>query len=204
MQIIIKLDKSRLVKKRAVRLSDIAEFYCDDLEISNRLGEIIVKRIPEPELQTVISCIDICKAISEGISEKGTQSDIEISFYGESDVLVEYVEQKKEKGLKTVLKVTIIAMVTFMGTAFTIMAYHNDIGITGVFDDIYALFGESFEASRGIMEISYSIGLFSGIVLFFNHVFMKRLNSDPTPIEVAMKNYEKDVDDCLIIDANRK
>ena len=55
-----------------------------------------------------------------------------------------------------------------------------------------------------ILEISYSVGLFLGIVVFFNHIGGRRLTKDPTPIEVAMRNYEEDVDRALIASAERE
>ena len=55
-----------------------------------------------------------------------------------------------------------------------------------------------------MIEISYSIGLALGIIVFFNHVGGRRITKDPTPIEVAMKNYEKDVDTTLIETAGRE
>ena len=58
--------------------------------------------------------------------------------------------------------------------------------------------------SYHVLEISYSLGLAGGIILFFNHVGGRRLTRDTTPIEVAMKLYERDVDDTLIETADRE
>lgn len=54
------------------------------------------------------------------------------------------------------------------------------------------------------LEVSYSIGLALGIIVFFNHVGGRRLTKDPTPIEVAMRNYERDVDMTLVEQADRE
>ena len=43
-----------------------------------------------------------------------------------------------------------------------------------------------------------------GITLFFNHIGGRRITQDPTPIEVEMRVYEKDVDDTLIETADRE
>ena len=55
-----------------------------------------------------------------------------------------------------------------------------------------------------ILEVSYSIGLALGIVLFFNHVGGRRLTKDPTPIEVEMRVYETEVNKALIETADRE
>ncbi len=55
-----------------------------------------------------------------------------------------------------------------------------------------------------ILEFTYSIGLALGIIVFFNHIGGRRITKDPTPIEVEMRNYERDVNDALIETADRE
>jgi stage V sporulation protein AA len=54
------------------------------------------------------------------------------------------------------------------------------------------------------IEIAYSIGLAVGITIFYNHIGGKRLTSDPTPLEVEMRNYESDVNNAIIVMADRE
>ena len=54
------------------------------------------------------------------------------------------------------------------------------------------------------LEVSYSVGLSVGIILFFNHIGGRRITKDPTPLEVAMRNYEEDVNRALIELADRE
>ena len=54
------------------------------------------------------------------------------------------------------------------------------------------------------MEISYSIGISIGILVFFNHFGKKRFSVDPTPMEVQMRVYENDIQTTLIENAARK
>ena len=55
-----------------------------------------------------------------------------------------------------------------------------------------------------VLEICYSIGLFLGIMIFFNHLGRKKITHDPTPIQVEMRTYEKDVDTTFIENCGRK
>ena len=55
-----------------------------------------------------------------------------------------------------------------------------------------------------ILEISYSLGLSVGIILFFNHFAGKKITMDPTPLEVQMKQYEQDVSTAIIQENIRK
>ena len=55
------------------------------------------------------------------------------------------------------------------------------------------------EKSSGctMLELSYSIGLMVGIILFYNHIGKRRITQDPTPIEVSMRSYEKDLTEAM-------
>jgi stage V sporulation protein AA len=55
-----------------------------------------------------------------------------------------------------------------------------------------------------VIEVAYSIGLAAGIIIFYNHIGGKRLTSDPTPLEVEMRNYESDVNKAIIVMADRE
>ena len=54
------------------------------------------------------------------------------------------------------------------------------------------------------LEVFYCLGLAVGILVFFNHIGKKKITSDPTPIQVEMRKYEKDVDTAFIENAGRK
>ena len=55
-----------------------------------------------------------------------------------------------------------------------------------------------------ILEVSYCVGLALGIIVFFNHIAFKKLNTDPTPLEVEMRLYEDDISKTLIANADRE
>ncbi len=97
-----------------------------------------------------------------------------------------------------------MSLISFFGTAFTIMAFHNDIGIHDVFGRLYELIMGQTSNGFTTLEVTYSLGLAVGITLFFNHIGGRRITTDPTPIEVEMRVYEKDVDDTLIETADRE
>lgn len=59
------------------------------------------------------------------------------------------------------------------------------------------------EQGRKILEYCYSIGLGVGIIIFYNHFGPKKLTKDPTPIEVEMRKYERDINQTLIDGHNR-
>ena len=119
---------------------------------------------------------------------------------GEIDVIVEW-----EKPLKMeILKIAAVSLIAFFGTAFTIMAFHNDIGIRSVFEEIYHITRGDAPEGVGVLEVCYCLGLFLGITVFFNHIGKKTFTDDPTPVSVAMHNYEKDVNQAIIENAERR
>ena len=92
----------------------------------------------------------------------------------------------------------------FFRNRLTIMAFHNDISINKIFSHVHELVMGYASEGYSILEVSYSIGLAIGIILFFNHVGGRRITKDPTPIEVEMRVYETDVNKALIETADRE
>ena len=110
----------------------------------------------------------------------------------------------KHKGLVQWIKLAFVAAISFFGTGFTIMAFHNDISINKIFSKVYELVMGCPADGYSILEVSYSIGLAIGIIMFFNHIGGRRITKDPTPIEVEMRIYETDVNKALIETADRE
>ena len=84
------------------------------------------------------------------------------------------------------------------------MAFNNDIGIKKLFGQVYELVTGQETDGFTILEITYSIGITVGILIFFNHFGKKRFTVDPTPMEVQMRLYENDIQTTLAEDAVRK
>lgn len=95
------------------------------------------------------------------------------------------------------IKCICIGTVIFFGSGFSIMAFHNDIGIVDLFEQIYEQVAGSAPESIGGLEIGYSIGLALGILTFFNHFSLKKRENDPTPLQVEVSKYEQDVEDTI-------
>ena len=87
---------------------------------------------------------------------------------------------------------------TFIGSAYAIMAYNNDVSTTEIFEQIYKMSGADNYADYNVIEIAYAVGLFSGIAVFYDHFMGRKLSKAPTPIEVAMNQYVKDETQTLI------
>ncbi len=195
----LKCDRNIEVLVPDVFMGDMGEVRCSDKALSAKLKALKVHHFgKEGGRRCVISSLKLVELMEE------TCPDISVQIVGEPDVLVEWVNEDKSKGIQRWLKVALVCLVSFFGTAFTIMAYHNDVGINEVFTEIYKMVMNREPQGLNVLEVSYSVGLAAGIIVFFNHVGGRRITKDPTPIEVAMRNYEEDVDKTLIATAGRE
>lgn len=195
----VKCERNLEVAKPDVYVADIASVSCADKPTEAKCRAVKVYHFSEKEpKRCVISALKLVEKMEE------VCPGITVQPIGEADVLVEWVQVGEYKGWRQWIKVFFVCLISFFGTAFTIMAYHNDVGINDVFTEIYRMVMNQEPAGLNTLEVSYSVGLAAGIILFFNHVGGRRLTKDPTPIEVAMRNYEEDVDKTLIVQAGRE
>lgn len=100
--------------------------------------------------------------------------NMEVNNLGETDFIVTYVEQGKEHPVWDFVKTVLISAVIFFGSAFSIMAFNNDINVTELFAQVYEQCTGAVSDGYTILEISYSLGLSVGIILFFNHFAGKK------------------------------
>ena len=84
------------------------------------------------------------------------------------------------------------------------MTFNTDVSISKLFSDIYADITGQNNDGFSILEISYSVGLGLGIIIFYNHFGKRRLSKDPTPIELEMRSYETDIETALVDGVNKK
>lgn len=195
----LKCDRDVEVQSQDVFLSDVAALRCSDAAVSAKCKALKIHHFQKEGIRRcVISSLKMVELMETACP------DISVQIVGEPDVLVEWVSVNKHKGWQQGLKAALVCLVSFFGTAFTIMAYHNDVGINEVFTEVYKMVMNREPTGLNTLEVSYSLGLAAGIIVFFNHIGGRRLTKDPTPIEVAMRNYEEDVDKTLIAQAGRE
>lgn len=195
----LKCERNVEVKSQDVFMSDVGTIRCSDDVLSAKIKALKVHHFAtDGPRRCVISTLKLVELMENECR------DISVQIVSEPDVLVEWVNVNKHKGWQQWLRAALVCFISFFGTAFTIMAYHNDVGINEVFTLLYTMVMNREPQGLNILEVSYSIGLAAGIILFFNHVGGRRLTKDPTPIEVSIRNYEEDVDKALIAQAGRE
>lgn len=195
----LKAEQNVELQSEDVYVKDIGKMTCSDEHILAKAKAIKLHHFKEGEQKRQV--ISILKVIEE--IEK-TLPNVTVENLGEIDVLVEQIDVDRHKSPVQTVKIIFVSLIAFFGTAFTIMAFHNDIGINEVFMKVYEMVMGQAGDGYSILELSYSIGLAVGIILFFNHIGGRRITKDPTPIEVEMRVYETDVNKALIETADRE
>ena len=191
----VKPEKNVRTYNRVLTLGEAVEMQCADPTIVNRLKTEKLYAFQEVKPgrrscagRTVISILD---------------PNLEIQNLGEMDFVAEYSTKPKENKLWTFLKVSLVCILCFFGSAFSIMAFNNDVSTVDLFRQFYTLLTGQPSDGYTILEFTYSLGLAVGILAFFNHLGGRRLTKEPTPIEVEMRLYEDDVATTLIKTAAR-
>lgn len=195
----IKAEKIVEVTKDAVCVKDIAKMTCVNPHILNKAKTIKVYQFhKDGEQRQIISILKVIELLQKQFPT------LTIESLGETDTIMERVNVRGIDKKASIPKMIGVSLICFFGTAFTIMAFHNDIGIDGVFSMVYSqVMGES-TSHYTFLEFFYSLGLAIGITLFFNHIGGRRITKDPTPIEVEMKVYEENINKTLTEVWNRE
>lgn len=195
----IKGDRNVEVTEQDVFLKDIVSMECSDKKFLPKLQTVkILKLHGNREQRYVVSVLEIIACIHAAYPE------VEVQNLGEADIIVTYENQKTPPYLWHILKVAVVAAIIFLGSAFSIMAFNNDVGVTKLFGQIYELVMGKKSDGFTVLEVTYSIGLTFGILVFFNHFGKKRFTVDPTPMEVQMRLYENDIQTALVENASRR
>lgn len=194
----IKPELSSLVENTRITLSDVAQVYSYDEKLVKEIGAIEVLHIQKKKKQkTAMSVLRLVRLISD------YRSDITVVNLGEKDFIVEYKPPEKQRRILEMLKTFVVSLIVFAGSAFTIMTFNEDASVDTVFQKFYQLvLGDG--NGNGWLEVSYSIGLPLGIILFFNHFTTAKIDSDPTPLQIQMRQYEQNEETTIIENASRE
>lgn len=187
------------VTKHEVTLGDVLSMECIDQDIVTRLKIEKLLKVPENgQNRFVCSILKVIEKIHQ------VYPGLDIENLGETDFIITYEKQKTPGKVMHVLKTTGVVLITFLGSAFSIMAFNNDVDVGKMFGQVYEQLTGMPSDGFTLLEVCYSIGLIVGILVFFNHFAGKRFSVDPTPMEVEMRLYENDIQTTLVENYERK
>lgn len=182
-----------------VSLSHIITMECSHPHIVKQLNQLQILKFPKKKYQrTVVSILKIIERIHE------KYPTLEIQNLGCTDIIVSYEDQKTPNQFWHYTKAVLVTIVSFIGSAYSIMAFTNDVDTLTIFDQLYVLITGEVADGFNILQFSYCLGLVVGILVFFNHFGRKKIMVDPTPMEIEMRLYEQDIQTTLIETYARK
>lgn len=185
--------------RKDISLETIAKVVGNTRKTTNLVKKMRVGILEQEQDQLIIHITDVIDALHQGFPETLVQN------IGSNDTIVRWKkQQEKSKTIWQIAKILLVCVVVFFGAAFTVMAFHNDIGIEDIFKRTYEIITGRESDGATILEFTYSIGLLWGIVYFFHRFGRKAATTDPTPIEVAMRTYEKEVNEAIVENDARK
>ncbi|MFD2214168.1 stage V sporulation protein AA [Metabacillus endolithicus] len=167
-----------------------------DKELTQKLNKIVIHKIQLSDKNMVV--IDVMHVLRE-IHKYDRQIDVQA--IGATQTIVEIMYQKKKL---SPLLFCLVWLLLFIGAGLAIMNFHEDVSMQAVHQRIYKIVTGKENAQPLILQIPYSLGLGLGMVLFFNHLFKKRINEEPSPLEVEIFNYQLDLDQYVAMNENKE
>lgn len=196
--IYLNVQQSTAVHRPVVRVDDIAEVFCENKSVKKQVQSLILTEFhSEKEYKQVFSTCLVIQMITAAVP------NCQVVSLGETDFIVYYKPIGKRPEWTGRIKLAVVCLLAFFGAAFSIMTFNTDVTTPDLFDQLYRLFTGQEAEGPGILQASYAVGLFLGIMLFFNHGGRYKLTNDPTPLQVQMRQYEQGVNQTFILDAER-
>ncbi|WP_078553162.1 stage V sporulation protein AA [Bacillus alkalicellulosilyticus] len=180
-----------------VTVGDVAQVIAEP-SLKKEIDKLIIHRVKREDKNFII--IDVM-AVIETITTSSLHVSGDIQSLGNAQSILE-VEMKQRK--LTPILFCLIWLLLFFGAALAIMNFHEDVSMREVHQRIFKVVTGNESAKPLLLQIPYSIGLGLGMILFFNHVFKKRINEEPSPLEVEMFKYQQDLNQYLIIHENKE
>lgn len=173
----------KVKKTQNVTLGDIANVQARTAQLTKYEDVILYQLKKTSDTLGVIDRFFITNSL------KAKFPDVHIQFFGPNETLL---KKERKKGLTNVLFM-FAWLVLFLGTTMTMMNFHFDVNMQEVHVRIhYLLTGEQVRQPLYI-QIPYALGIAIGMLLFLNESFLHKPKKGPTPLELEMYHYEKNV-----------
>ncbi|WP_062198409.1 stage V sporulation protein AA [Massilibacterium senegalense] len=180
------VNRIQVEAEEIITLGKVATLYMKDEQKKQLLRQLPIKKVNKDDGRfSIISTLSVMERIHQW------DATIEVISYGETEIVI---EQKDKKKLLKPFWIFLIWWLLFIGSGLAIMNFHEDVSMKAVHEKLYYILTGERTNQLYWLQVPYSIGIAVGMVLFFNHIFKKRFNDEPSPLEVEMFNYQEDLD----------
>lgn len=192
----IRFRKRITVKKGdIVRLSQVAELLTEP-ELTEPISQLVLYHPQEKDgNRLLVDMMQVTRLV------KTIVPNIRVEYFGEPHAIVEVAEA--ERKCHPVI-IGVVWVLLFIGSGLAIMNFHEDVSMPEVHLRIYELLTGERREHPYWLQIPYSFGIGIGMVLFFNHLFKKKFNEEPSPLEVEMYLYQQNLNQYVVAEEYSK
>ncbi|MEH7460699.1 stage V sporulation protein AA [Bacillus thuringiensis] len=178
-----------------IKIGDVAQVVGESRIVDEIKRQVIYKITKKDKTHVVIDVMKVIQAIWQ------YSSGLEINLLGSAQTIVEIVYEKKQVNP---FFFGMVWLLLFVGAALAIIYFHEDVSMQQVHQRLYYMITGESNQKPLLFQIPYSLGLGLGMILFFNHVFQKRINEEPSPLEVEMFQYQQSLDQYVMMNENKE
>lgn len=175
-QLFYSLNKSLNTKSKRVALSDICRVHGAD---SMPLLKVF---IPIEKTAVLISAFAVSKKLME------IYPGYTLNNTGPSECIISCAAKKQSKAI-VIIKAVFLSLIMFVGGAFTIITFHEDVSMRCVQSDIYKFFTGIEADTVPVVSVPYSFGIAIGFILLFG--LFSRKNKSPSVLDLDIYAQDK-------------
>lgn len=180
--------KVRVSPGQKLRLGDIAQVLADESVMSIVRLEVYQSSLQDGNL-VVVDVLDVIERI------RRVHPELDIRSVGPAQTIIETEVRRR---IPPTVWVAMIWLLLFVGSGLALMNFHTDVSMKSVHQRIHYLVTGKHEARPLVLQIPYSLGIGVGMILFFNHLFKRRFNDEPSPLELEMFLYQENLNQYVI------
>lgn len=191
----------RLYKKKhiphgtMIRLGDIAQFIVDEQWQAPLHALCVTRATREEGTHLMIEILQVIHLI------KAHFPSLQIEHFGDPHILIDMTVSPRKPRMIWLFAVWCLL---FVGSGLAIMNFHEDVSMLKVHQRLSELLTGTRDETPRLIQVSYSLGIGLGMVIFFNHFFKKKLNDEPSPLEVEMFTYDESIHQYILTEEYEK
>jgi len=178
-----------------IRVGDVAQITADKAIVEQLRQYPVYQITKQDKTHVVIDAMKVIEAIGQ------YNSALELNLLGPAQTIVEIVYEPKRVNP---FFFAVVWLLLFVGAGLAIIYFHEDVSMQQVHQRMYYMVTGETVKKPLLFQIPYSLGLGIGMILFFNHVFKKRINEEPSPLEVEIFQYQQSLDQYVVMNENKE
>ena len=101
-------------------------------------------------------------------------------------------------------KVILVCFILFIVSITAFVIFHSDVDMKRAHRVIYRVITGIETDNLLLLQIPYSLGIGVGMSVFFNHIFNKKINKEPTPLDMEIYTYQQNINEYIKNNSTRE